>query len=51
MGIMRKPVSGEAAVEIKVWFTTSGSSPINPYFERTRLERRYVKVPGHLIKD
>ena len=39
------------AAEIKVWFTSSGSSPDVPYFERTRLERRYIKVPGHMIRD
>ncbi|WP_186525323.1 hypothetical protein [Synechococcus sp. SYN20] len=48
---LRKPITGEAAAEIKVWFTSKGSSPITPYVERTRLERRYVKVPGHLIAD
>jgi len=44
-------VTGEVAAEIKVWFTSSGSSPDVPYFERTRLERRYVKVPGHMLRD
>lgn len=48
---LRKPVSGEVAAEIKVWFTQKGSSPSRPYFEKTRLERRYIKVPGHLVTD
>lgn len=48
---LRKPVSGEAAAEIKVWFTSKGSSPAHPYFERTRMERRYIKVPGHMLRD
>lgn len=48
---LRKPVTGEAAAEIRVWFTTSGSSPSRPYFERKRMERRYIKVPGRLLRD
>jgi len=48
---LRKPITGEVAAEIKVWFTSSGSSPDVPYFERTRLERRYIKVPGHMLRD
>lgn len=47
---LKNPLTGEVAAEIKVWFTTSGSSPNVPYFERKRLERRYIKVPGEMIK-
>ena len=51
MSKLRKPITGETAVKIRVWFTSSGSSPNVPYFERTRMEERYIKVPGHMVSD
>ncbi len=47
---LRNPNTGEVAAELRVWFTTSGSSPNVPYFERTRLERRYIKVDERHLK-
>ena len=48
---LRNPLNGKAALKFRVWFTTSGSSPDVPYFERKRMEERYVAVPGHLLED
>ena len=48
---LRKPVTGEAAAAIRVWFTQSGESPNKPYTEKRWMEQRYIKVPGHLVKD
>lgn len=48
---LRNPNTGEAAMEITVWYEASGSSPKKPYTVDRWKERRMVKVPGHLIKD
>ena len=48
---LRNPLTGQAAMKFRVWFTTSGSSPNVPYFERTRMEERTIAVPGHLLED
>ncbi len=38
-------------MEVITWFEASGSSPNKPYGVRRWRERRYVKVPGHLLPD
>lgn len=47
----RNPNTGEAAMEITVWFEGSGQSPNKPYGVKRWKERRMVRVPGHLIED
>lgn len=37
-------------MEIVVWFEQSGESPGVPFFTRRWRERRYAKVPSHLLK-
>ena len=49
--MMRKPTTGEVAVAFTVWFEGSGSSPNKPFTTSRWWERRYVKVPGHLVND
>lgn len=48
---LKKPITNEIAVILRVWFTSSGSSPDVPYFERKRYEERAIKVPGHMMNN
>ena len=48
---LKKPITNEVALKLRVWFTSSGSSPNVPHFERKRYEERAIKVPGHMVTD
>lgn len=48
---LRNPNTGEAAMEIVIWYEGSGESPTKPYSVNRWKERRMVRVPGHLLKD
>ena len=51
MGILRNPETGKAAMRLRVWFETKGSSPQRPYAVRRRYEDRYVAVPQEMLDD
>lgn len=48
---LRSPLTGEAAMKIRVWFTQYGQSPDTPYRVNRWYETRYARVPGHLLRD
>ena len=48
---LRNPNTGKAALKLRVWFESRGSSPQRPYGVRRRWEDRYVAVPQELVDD
>ena len=48
---LTNPITGKTALKIRVWFTSSGSSPDVPYFERKRYEERLIAVRKELVSD
>lgn len=48
---LRKPITGEAAMEIRVWYESAGESPGIPYRVERKMHRRYIRVPGEHLCD
>ena len=47
----RNPLTGRRLMKIRGWFTQRGSSPNVPYFERKRMDERYVALPEEAFVD
>lgn len=48
---LRKPVTGEGVVELRVWYESAGESPGIPYRVERRMHRRFIRVPGEMLCD
>ena len=47
----RNPLTGKRLIRVRGWFTQRGSSPDVPYFERTRMDERWIALPAEAFKD